>query len=162
MSLSLDVQILVASPVTEAMWQSWFQAWWLACSATDFLICPLPTESELTLRLTDAQEMQELNRTWRGLDKPTDVLSFAALEDTIVLPKQAVIYLGDIAIGVPVAQTQALQEGHSLELELAWLGSHGFLHLLGWDHQDPVSLEAMITRQLGLLTNIGLSYEFRL
>ncbi|WP_218081405.1 rRNA maturation RNase YbeY [Anthocerotibacter panamensis] len=68
------------------------------------------------------------------------------------------LYLGDIAIGVPIAQAQAQAEGHGLEVELAWLASHGLLHLLGWNHEDEASLEAMIEKQLTLLKAVGIEY----
>jgi len=68
------------------------------------------------------------------------------------------VNLGDIAIGVPLAQ--ALAAEHSLEKELAWLACHGFLQLLGWDHPDLPSLERMIQKQLILLASVGLDFQF--
>jgi len=154
MALQVTIQQLTATPLPLMRWKRWFGQWWQALTPTDFT-GPVPKSAALTLRLTDSQEMQELNRTWRGLDRPTDILSFTALP----LPSQTRIYLGDIAIGVPVAQQQALTAGHSLETELAWLASHGLLHLLGWDHQDEPSLERTIQRQLKLLQLIGINFD---
>jgi probable rRNA maturation factor len=157
MSLMLHLQMVLPSPVPETVWESWFQQWWAALTPEDFLLCTPPTAAEVTLRLTNTAEMQTLNQTWRGLDQPTDILSFAALEGGFPQEGDG-LYLGDIAIGLPLAQAQAASEGHSLEIELAWLASHGLLHVLGWDHQDENSLEKMIDRQLALLEKVGLDY----
>lgn len=148
----------VASPVSDLTWQQWFQGWWAALEDRDFLLCEPPERAELTLKLTTIAEMHELNQQWRGLDQPTDVLSFAALENDFPVVETESLYLGDIVIGLAIAQQQANQEGHSIELELAWLASHGLLHLLGWDHQDEGSLQQIIDRQLTLLDQIGMPY----
>lgn len=138
-------------------WQGWFEIWF------DRLQAELPTASgyELSLRLSDDAEIQQLNCQYRHQDKPTDVLSFAALEvnfpqadDLIaVIP----LYLGDIVISVETAQRQAQKQGHSLATELAWLAAHGLLHLLGWDHPDEESLTEMLKQQETLLSGVGLA-----
>lgn len=143
-------------------WESWFQCWLEHTWQT------LPAHAqhcayELTLRFTENAEVQTLNRDYRGIDRPTDVLSFAALEDSAaLLPPDSLtnagepIYLGDIVISVPTAQHQAQQCGHSLTVELSWLSVHGFLHLLGWDHPDEESFQRMVNQQLWLLRETGL------
>lgn len=152
----------IPAPIDPPTWELWFDRW-LAAMATD-----LPTRSgnlpipyELSLRLTDDQEIQQLNAQYRQKDQPTDVLAFAALEvETPAienLPADFPLYLGDIVISVETAQQQANQQGHSLQQELAWLAAHALLHLLGWDHPDPPSLEAMLQQQAVLLQTIGLS-----
>jgi probable rRNA maturation factor len=118
---------------------------------------------EVSLRLTADPQMQGLNLQYRQLDRPTDVLAFAALEVDCpqleeMLSSQP-LYLGDIVISIDTAQRQAQQQGHSLKTELAWLAAHGFLHLLGWDHQDEESLTQMLDRQETLLRAIGLAIE---
>jgi len=144
------------SPIDENTWSSWFSRW------LDSLNSDLPpAESyELTLRLSDDAEIQNLNRQYRYKDQPTDVLAFAALE---VEPPQGLaeypdepLYLGDIIISVDTAAQQAQQQGHSLTLELAWLAAHGFLHLLGWDHPDDETLKEMLSKQETLLQSVGL------
>jgi probable rRNA maturation factor len=124
---------------------------------------PKPEEAELTLRFTDDAEMQQLNQTYRSKDEPTDVLSFAVLEDELFLkdmypesPEPQ--YLGDIVIAVPYANKQCQSKGHSLVEELIWLSLHGLLHLLGWDHQEDSSFTAMILRQHQLLEATALRY----
>ncbi len=75
--------------------------------------------------------MRRLNRTWRGKDRPTDVLSFPSGEDLVGAPPS----LGDLAIDLPQAARQARRLGHGLERELQILLVHGVLHLLGMDHE---------------------------
>ncbi len=128
----------------------WFETW-LAQSDLDL---PAATDYELSLRLTDDAEIQLLNSQYRQKDQPTDVLAFAALENEMPKIKGLPVYLGDIIISVDTAQRQALAYEHSLTQELAWLASHGFLHLLGWDHPDEASLQNMLQRQEQLLGTI--------
>ncbi len=84
---------------------------------------------------------------------PTDVLAFAALEGESLLLEEddSPLYLGDIVVSLETAQRQAAEQRHPLETELAWLVSHGLLHLLGWDHPDDAQLAAMLTQQRSLL-----------
>ena len=123
-------------------WQTTFQRWrdWLSQA---YELPMLAGACELTLRLTDDREMQQLNQHFRQQDKPTDVLAFASLEvkmPSVPLPS---VNLGDIVISVPTAHSQAIAQGWTLQQELLWLASHGFLHLLGWDHPNEASLAEM-------------------
>lgn len=93
--------------------------------------------SEVSLLLTDDEEMQSLNKKYRNIDTPTDVLAFSQIEkvnNTAVLCDKEEFLLGDIVISVETAQRQAVELGHSLLYELILLSVHGFLHLLGFDH----------------------------
>jgi probable rRNA maturation factor len=113
----------------------------------------------LGLELCDDATIAELNRTWRQVDGPTDVLAFAAQEEAPpVLPPAAAdggagcwLELGDIVISLDTARRQAISAGHGLEEELLFLASHGLLHLMGWDHPDEARLAAMLDRQTALL-----------
>ncbi len=84
-----------------------------------------PRDAELSLVFCDDDWIRALNRQYRGLDRPTDVLSFP--QD----PASGV--LGDVVISIPTARRQAEAHGHSLETEIEWLFLHGLLHLLGYD-----------------------------
>ena len=96
------------------------------------LRCP---QAELSILLVSDRKMRGLNRQWRGIDRPTDVLSFPLQEGEVSLPfGQA---LGDIVISLETAQRQAVELGHTLEDEVQRLLIHGLLHLLGYDHTDP-------------------------
>lgn len=88
---------------------------------------------ELTVVITDDEEVRELNRTYRGVDAPTDVLAFEMGRGIYPDPQQP-LYLGDIIISYPRAVEQAREYGHSPQRELNLLAIHGVLHLLGYDH----------------------------
>jgi probable rRNA maturation factor len=142
------------SPIDPTDWEKYFRIW----LAQPDLGLPVASNYEITLRLTDDREVQEINRQYRQQDKATDVLSFAALDEAIPLPVELMDesrYLGDIIISVDTAQRQALAQEHPLRNELLWLASHGFLHLLGWDHPDEATLETMLNCQDRLLGTIG-------
>jgi probable rRNA maturation factor len=91
----------------------------------------------LSIYLTDDAEMRDMNRQWRGLDKPTDVLSFPQLEpdELATVGADEPIPLGDIVISIPTARRQADENDHPVGEELEWLLAHGLLHLLGYDHE---------------------------
>lgn len=98
---------------------------------------------EVALLLTDDREIQELNRGYRGFDKPTDVLAFALdeAEGPLLDPS-----LGDVIISVERARAQAESRGVSLDSELELLAVHGTLHLLGYDHAEPEEARVMRNR----------------
>jgi probable rRNA maturation factor len=157
MNLELTVQDLYQpSVVDERTWVNWFEDW----LQIPELGLPPADSYEVSLRLTTDVEIQALNSQFRHQDKPTDVLSFAALE--VDVPQiedhtgDSAIYLGDIIISVDTAARQAPEHGYSLIKELAWLASHGLLHLLGWDHPDEASLLLMLQQQDKLLACSGL------
>ncbi|MGK7896207.1 MAG: rRNA maturation RNase YbeY [Xenococcus sp. (in: cyanobacteria)] len=141
-------QSLITS-LEKISWQNWFQIW-LEAMASEI---PLADSYELSLRLNSDREMQELNSQYRQQNKPTDVLAFAALETEVIQPENTgePLYLGDIVISLDTAAQQARDRGHSLVTEVAWLASHGFLHLLGWDHPDETNLRKMLSQQVTLL-----------
>ncbi len=141
-------------------WESWFCQW------VDIMQCDIPPASayEIGLRLTDDSEIQSLNSQYRHQDKPTDVLAFAALEVdspdvTEIDTDDEPLYLGDIIVSVDTARKQAIQQGHSLKTELAWLTSHGLLHLIGWDHPDEESLRRMLKKQVMLLKTLSIDID---
>jgi probable rRNA maturation factor len=157
MNLELIVQDLYQTTIVEeTTWETWFQTWF----QTPGLALPPAEMYELCLRLTTDTEIQALNAQFRALDRPTDVLSFAAME--VDFPQiedndgHRSLYLGDIIISVETADRQRLEHGYSLERELAWLASHGLLHLLGWDHPDESSLVKMLHQQETFLASSGL------
>lgn len=136
-------------------WQTWFDCWLKSLSSQ----LPPAASYELSLRLTSDAEIQALNSQYRQQNKPTDVLAFAALEADVPHSQKLrslPLYLGDIAISIDTASSQAQQQAHSLSTELAWLAAHGLLHLLGWDHPDEESLLEMLEQQTLLLRIVGL------
>lgn len=135
----------------------------------------------VTLTLTDEDGIRELNEQYRGINKPTDVLSFPMVDsaseelppvmdgeyewsdddgDWTEVPDGEDPFtelLGDVVISVPTAVMQAEQYGHSVERELGFLFVHGVLHLFGYDHEDEASEQKMFARQEAVLAQAGLS-----
>lgn len=107
--------------------------------------------AELSVLLCDDATIQPLNREWRAIDAPTDVLSFPQ-EDADDAP---VRLLGDIVISVDTATRQAAELGHDLEAELRVLLVHGLCHLVGHDHHDAQDAAAMRAAEQRLLTALG-------
>ena len=100
---------------------------------------------ELGIFITDDENIHRINKEYRDIDEPTDVISFALLEgeDDFVMPPDDTVHLGDVVISYPRATEQAKEQEHSVERELAWLVVHGVLHLLGYDHQTDADQQAM-------------------
>lgn len=111
------------------------------------------------LIIVDNNYIHELNKTYRGIDRPTDVITFALEdEDTVIVPDDERI-LGDIYISIDKAREQKDQYGHSLLRELSFLAVHGFYHLLGYDHQTKEEEEVMFKKQEEVLESYGITRE---
>ncbi|WP_170007709.1 rRNA maturation RNase YbeY [Bacillus fonticola] len=121
----------------------------------------LERDFECSVTLVDNERIQELNRTYRDKDQATDCLSFPIEdedeewvfdEETDAPP----LMLGDLIISIPKAKEQAESYGHSFQRELAFLTIHGFLHLLGFDHETEQGEKEMFAKQEEILTAYGL------
>jgi len=121
--------------------------------------------SEVSILLVDNDKIKEMNKEYRNIDSPTDVLSFPMLD--MVEGKlesdagdydldEGVLLLGDIVISMEMAQKQAIEYGHSFERELAFLLTHGLFHLLGYDHETGEEEKRMLGKQEAVLESIGL------
>lgn len=108
--------------------------------------------NELTLVITDDETIQKLNKAYRQLDSPTDVLSFPGGHTD---PDSGETYLGDVIISYQQAKTQAEAAGHSIDDELRLLVVHGVLHLLNHDHEEPVEKARMWAAQAEILAGLG-------
>jgi len=111
---------------------------------------------EVSLVFTDSEKVKQLNRDYRGVDEPTDVLAFHMLpqkgvDSSFALPPDGVTRLGEVIISYPQAVAQAREQGHSPEKELALLVIHGILHLLGYDHEEPEEESKMRERERELM-----------
>jgi len=115
--------------------------------------CDFPGNSEVSISIMDAEEIRILNRDYRGKDIETDVLSFP-VDDALAMGSD--IALGDIVICNDVADEQAKEYGHSLERELAFLVTHGMLHLHGYDHETPEDEAEMCAAQDKILEKMNL------
>jgi probable rRNA maturation factor len=159
--LDLVVSGLPEAELCQESWHAHLEAWLVGLHPRLPAHLRAPAYA-LGLTLCDDAEISDLNRQWRGLEGPTDVLAFAIQEAPLPLPAALLdgedgcveaepLELGDIVISLDTARRQAESEGHSLSRELLFLASHGLLHLLGWDHPDDPSLAAMLARQEELL-----------
>ena len=152
-----DVSVQVFDGFEDVVCQSWLES---VCRAALEQDC---VHEKVSLVIADDEVVRALNAEYRGLDKTTDVLSFAydnegeyygkgnapsdwsAVED-FVLPPGEVAGLGEVIVSYPQAVKQAQEAGHSVELELAYLITHGILHLMGHDHMDDDEESAMNER----------------
>lgn len=119
---------------------------------------------EVSITLTDDTTIHKLNKEYRGIDRPTDVLSFAFLESDepeIITDDtdEAMDSLGDIIISVERAENQAEDYGHSLRREIVFLTVHGMLHLLGYDHMKDVDRLEMEKEQEYIMTRLGIGRD---
>ena len=119
----------------------------------------LKAEAIVSVSLIDNETIHEINRDYRNVDRVTDVISFAFLDDEpnrdTLLKSKKIVDLGEIYICIPQAIKQAEEYGHSLERELDFLFVHGLLHLLGYDHMSKEDEEIMFSLQEKILDNRG-------
>jgi probable rRNA maturation factor len=135
-------------PLDEAVWQQRADALHVACGLS-------LSDDEWSLTWVDAAGIHTLNRDYRAVDRPTDVLAFALEEaEGPALPGGGRL-LGDVVVAVDIAAAQAEARGHGLEAELTLLMVHGLLHLLGEDHDTPSRKARMWRRQAALLEALG-------
>jgi probable rRNA maturation factor len=114
-------------------------------------------EAELAVMLTDDSGIRTLNNNWRGIDKPTNVLSFPALQPTGPTgPDDAPRMLGDIAIAYQTTRREADDEQKPFDHHLSHLAVHGFLHLIGYDHENDEDAEDMESLETEILAQLGI------
>lgn len=126
----------------------------------------LPENTEMSVTLMDNEHIHEINKKYRGVDKPTDVISFAIEEDDpdevpIILPEDEEFdipkNIGDIMVSMDKVKEQAEYLGHSEGRELGFLVVHGFLHLNGYDHMKEEDEKEMFGLQREILDSYGLT-----
>ena len=138
-------------------------------AALDYEKCPY--EAEVNLILTDNDAIQEINRDYRQIDRPTDVLSFPMIDfekesdfshveeavEDYFNPETGELMLGNIVISKERAKEQAEEYGHSVEREFAFLIAHSMLHLLGYDHMEDEERLVMEKKQREVLEMLGIT-----
>lgn len=148
-------------------WEEVYQQ--VALAVLDMERCPY--EAEVNLLLTDNAGIQEFNRENRNIDAPTDVLSFPNIEYDVPAnfdmveeypadyfePDSGELILGDIIISVDKITQQALEYGHSIKREFAFLVAHSMLHLCGYDHMTADDEKEMIEKQEAVLNSLGIT-----
>jgi probable rRNA maturation factor len=121
----------------------------------------VPQGAEVSVSFVDNERIRVINRDYRGKDQPTDVISFALEEkgegEIEIIGADVPPLLGDIIISIPKAKEQAEEYGHSFMRELGFLAVHGFLHLLGYDHQTEEDEKTMFSKQEEILKHFGLT-----
>ena len=115
--------------------------------------------SEISVTFVDMEEIHQLNRDYREVDSPTDVLSFPQFDDLNDLPEDGEIALGDVVICKEKAEEQAAEFGHSFEREIIALFVHSVLHLLGYDHMDEDEKKIMRKREEEVMQELGITRE---
>ena len=120
-------------------------------------------DCEISLSIVTNDEIHDINKQFRNIDSPTDVLSFPQLTfeegEEADVNENGGIVLGDIIISIDRAKEQAEEYGHSLKRELAFLSVHSMLHLMGYDHMVPEEEEDMFRRQKEILIEAGIPRE---
>jgi probable rRNA maturation factor len=111
-------------------------------------------EAEVSIVFVDNPRIQALNKQYRGVDSPTDVLSFSMQEGENIPGEDNL--LGDVIISLETALHQAKEFGHSVEREIAYLAVHGVLHLLGYDHIDEADRKQMREKEESIMQKINL------
>jgi probable rRNA maturation factor len=153
MSITIDLNVETVLTDSQRAALDWIER----CLVAGAEIEQLPP-TEVSVTLLDDEGIQRLNREYREVDRPTDVLSFPLWEPNELWESVdgEPVSLGDIFISVPRAEEQAAEYGHSFERELGFLAVHGFLHLLGYDHSTEAEEKEMFTRQEEILERVGL------
>ena len=116
----------------------------------------------ISITLTNPEEIQKINKKYRNIDKPTDVLSFPMfqneeIEDLISSNYEIEDVLGDIIISIPKVKEQANEYGHSFERELAYMVVHGFYHLMGYDHMNDDDKKEMRKKEDEILNKLHIT-----
>lgn len=158
----LEVEVVGESP----LWDAFPEAEDLALRAAHAAFAAKPGDAspdaprrEVCIALTDDAGIRVLNRTWRGQDKPTNVLSFPA-PATPAVPGGSVP-LGDVIVAFETLAREAKAEGKALSAHFQHLVVHGVLHLIGHDHEDEVEAQAMEDLERGILAGLGLPDPYR-
>jgi probable rRNA maturation factor len=114
-------------------------------------------DAELAVMLTDDSGIRTLNNNWRGIDKPTNVLSFPSTPSPVCHDAPAAPrMLGDIAIAYETMRREAAEDGKPFDHHLSHLAVHGFLHLVGYDHENDADAEAMESLETKILVQLGI------
>jgi probable rRNA maturation factor len=149
----MEINILIEEGIEAEAGADWLQR----VVDNSLLAENMPPHVEISLVVTGQERMQELNRQYRGQDRPTDVLSFAMSESSedepaaFIGPPDGLLHLGEIIVSYPQSVIQAQEHGHSIKKEMAILIIHGVLHILGYDHEKPDMEAKMLAREKDIL-----------
>ncbi|MFC1974634.1 rRNA maturation RNase YbeY [Chloroflexota bacterium] len=150
----MEINVLIDEGLGECLEVGWLQ------SVAEHVLVAEGTDSEVELGLviTCQERIQQLNRSYRGKNEPTDVLAFAMLPGAALppfaVPPDGVLHLGEVIISYPQAVMQAEEHQHSIKKEITILIIHGVLHLLGYEHDKPELRRHMTARETEILSHI--------
>jgi probable rRNA maturation factor len=123
--------------------------------------CGAPHASVVDITLADDAAQQALNRQYRGVDSPTNVLAFPAADLGAPLPKGAPLLLGDVVLAYETVRREADEQQKPFADHLRHLVVHGVLHLLGFDHVDSAQAAAMEAHEIAILAELGVPNPYR-
>ena len=155
----MEINVLIENDFDGCPETAWLQ------NVAEQVINALDTGSatELGLVISNQERVQELNRSYRGKDMPTDVLAFSMLPDKqlteadsppFIAPPDGVLHLGEVIISFPQAVIQAREYYHTLQKEMAILIIHGILHLMGYEDERPDLKRQMAAREKEILSHV--------
>ena len=150
-NLELDLDLQVATDNERLPSQEDFELW------VRIALRNTMNQAELTIRIVDEAESQTLNSSYRGKDKPTNVLSFPFEAP----PEIDIPLLGDLIICAPVVELEAIQQNKSLQAHWAHMVVHGCLHLLGYDHIQDAEAEEMESLETQLVESLGFNNPYK-
>jgi len=152
-----QINISINQKLRVSLDKSWIRSIVLEVLKDEGIVTPV----EIGLVVTDNETVQELNRTYRDVDEPTDVLAFhmpfyneQEPELPFVNPPDGVLHLGEVMISYPKAVQQAQEHSHSIARELALLIIHGVLHLLGYNHEEPGEEQRMRAKEKEIMRKL--------
>ena len=152
----MEINVLIDEDVEDSPEAGWLQS----VAERVLVIQEAGSGVEMGLVIAGQERVQELNRTYRGKDEPTDVLAFSSREEAgadfppFVQPPDGVIHLGEVIVSYPQAVAQAEEHRHSAEKEIAILIIHGVLHLLGYEHDKPELESDMRARETEIMKHV--------
>ena len=156
MLVQMEINVLI-----DEGFEGYLEVDWLRGMVEQVLVAQdAGTRVEMGLVIANQERVQQLNRSYRGRDEPTDVLAFSTMEEIdaelppFAQPPDGVLHLGEVIISYPQAVIQAEEHRHSVKREIAILIIHGVLHLLGYEHDKPELETQLKSREEEILSGI--------
>ena len=146
----MEITLINKTNQNVEQYASFFQK--ISCSAEELL--KLKSNYEISVTFVRSASIHKINREYRGIDRPTDVISFAIRDDQEAEIPEEELDLGDIFINIDYAKKQAKEYQHSYKREIGFLFTHGLLHCLGYDHMKPADEKVMFALQDQILDPI--------
>ena len=153
--------MIIDIEIADPAWGDVDQSVRRAANAALAAVFPDGKTRELSIRLSDNEEVRGLNRDYRDKDKPTNVLSFESEMPDMAWPEGEPYPIGDIIVAYETVRDEALAQGKDLENHLCHLIVHGVLHLSGYDHEDDTTAEKMEALEITILASLGISDPYQ-